>query len=193
MLAAAYPSILCCLGVAAGMEQNILAVTPLKMRTGSTWTGFPSTLLLQLLFVPEIKCKEGEAGQRKLVQWREVFFELLGSILYFTVSVRIFVQCLRKYHLPVCRNPALQYPLPQSAAGLSHRCTYRQIAHMTYAVMSTPAHAPTYTHIPCLLECNHGNGAPAQKGLWWRKQRKKKRETNRRKCIHLYSPTQYRS
>ncbi len=51
---AAYPSILYCLGVAAGIEHNILAAT-LPMRTESTWMGFPSTLLLQRVFVHEIK------------------------------------------------------------------------------------------------------------------------------------------
>lgn len=53
---AAYPSILYCPGVAAGIKLNILAVTSQKpMGTESTWMGFPSTLLLQLFFVRKIK------------------------------------------------------------------------------------------------------------------------------------------
>lgn len=72
----AYPSILCCLGVAAGIEHSILAVTLLK-RTESTWMGFPSTLLLQRVFVREIK--HGIGTEEASLMLRRIIFSLALS------------------------------------------------------------------------------------------------------------------
>lgn len=184
---AVYPSILHCLEAAAGTERSILAVTSPKLkRTGSTWMGFPSTLLLQLLFDCKINDRIRTEGSWFDVKLEVVFFfpclPLDSGPPRFTLCLRACLQEPRNAVLPVCANPALQHSPSHSTTVFSQRVIVRSHMHTMCmrASQSTPTLAPPtrshvhiHTHTPCLLECNHGNGAPAaQQGRWWRQQKR---------------------
>lgn len=121
---AVYPSILHCLGVAAGIERSILAATSAKpKRTGSTWTGFPSTLLLQLFF--DCKINDRIRTEEASLMFQLQYFSPPGtqlSFLYFTLCLcacvpLCVVQSLRNDALPVCTNPAFQHSLSRNVAA----------------------------------------------------------------------------
>ncbi len=174
---AAYPSILCCLRVAAGIEHNILAVTsPKPTRTESTWMGFPSTLLLQLFFVQKIKdrMRTEDAG----LMLRSVFF-----CLALTLAFCIFVRVLEMPSVCLCESSISVFSASDRGSVLAvHGCAHTHThTHTTHASTHcacdicehkhphscTHLHTHTRTHVrthtpPVLLECNHGNGAPAQ-------------------------------
>lgn len=114
-------------------------------RTGSTWTGFPSTLLLQLLFDCKINDRIRTEGS-----WLDVKLELaLGSgPSRFTLCLRACVQKPRNAVLPVCAKSGIAaFSVSQYNCVLTARNCALTLAHNVQAPpLLHHLHAHTYTH-----------------------------------------------
>lgn len=150
---AVYPSILHCLGVAAGIERSILAATSAKpKRTGSTWTGFPSTLLLQLFFDCKIndRIRTEEASLMFQLQY---FFPPWHSAKLSVLHLMSVCMCAfvcgaesQKWRLACLYESSFSaFSVSECGSVLTaYNCTYKHThTHTVHtASISTPTHAP---------------------------------------------------
>lgn len=134
-------------------------------RTGSTWTVFPTTLLLQLLSDGKISDRLRTEGGWFDVGLKQFFpshrWHSAEPFALHLLSARVHVWRREGREMQPCRFARIRH------CSILQRVRDRVVPQPPLPPSPHPALAPPtrshvrYARTPCLLECYHGNGAPA--------------------------------